>query len=435
MARGDRRKNRKVNRREPVDHRVTLRRRVYRVLEAGHIYNWKVLVFETLLIALILANVVAVMLESVPSLHDAYHAQFEWFEYASVGIFAVEYALRIWTSIEDPRHAARGCVWGRVRYALTPVMIIDFLSFAPSILSLFVPVLDLRILRLFRLLRLMKITRYSPALTTLIEVIKGERRALLGTLLLIMCIMVLSAYTMYVVEGSIQPKSFGSLPSSLYWAVTTLTTTGYGDITPQTAIGRLVAGITMMFGLALFALPVGIVATNFVTEIHRRDFVVTWSMISHLPLFEGFSAAAVSDVMSVLRSRMVREHTPLTEKGNTGTEMFFIISGTAIAEYERGTINLRAGDFFGETALLTGKPYDCTVVARSSMRVLTLSSTDFSQLLRKHPKLKRRFEVVGAAKQHKLDARANRRQISDLVAEIAPGDATVIETGAASQAL
>src|SRR5262249_7336638 len=151
-----------------------------------------------------------------------------------------------------------GPLWGRVRYALSPVMVVDFLSFAPSIAGIFVPrALDLRILRLFRLLRLMKIARYSPALSTLIEVIKSERRALLGTLLLIVCIMVISAYTMYVVEGPIQPDKFGSLPTSLYWAVTTLTTTGYGDITPVTMVGKMVAGITMMFGLALFALPVG----------------------------------------------------------------------------------------------------------------------------------------------------------------------------------
>src|SRR5436190_16876812 len=321
MGRGEQRSRR--NRRIAPPERDGLRRRIYRVLEAGHIYNWKVLVFETFLITLIIANVLAVTLESVPAVHDAYRAYFEWFEYTSVAIFAVEYSLRIWTSIEDPRHAARGPLWGRVRYALTPVMLIDFLSFAPSILSIFVPVLDLRVLRLFRLLRLMKIARYSPALTTLIEVIKGERRALLGTLLLIVCVMVLSAYIMYVVEGPVQPKKFGSLPSALYWAVTTLSTTGYGDITPVTAVGRIVAGVTMTIGLALFALPVGIVATNFVTEIHRRDFVVTWSMISHLPLFEGFSAAAVSDVMNVLRSRMVREHAQLTMAGMEGTEMFF----------------------------------------------------------------------------------------------------------------
>ena len=373
--------------------------------------SWTVLAFEAGLITLILANVFAVMLDSVKGIGDRYFAYFFWFESVSIIIFAVEYSLRLWVCIEDPRYGTRGAFWGRVRYALTPVMLIDFVSFAPGIVNIFIPAaLDLRILRLFRLLRLMKIARYSPALSTLIEVIKAERRALLGTLLLIVCVMVISAYTMYVVEGPVQPVKFGSLPSALYWAVTTLSTTGYGDITPVTALGRLVAGVTMMLGLALFALPVGIVATNFVTEIHRRDFVVTWSMISHLPLFEGFSAAAVSDVMNVLRSRLVREHTQLTLAGAEGNEMFFIISGSARAEYDRGAILLGPGDFFGEPVVLSKAPYDCTVVARSSMRVLSLSASDFLQLTRKHQKLKRRFESVAARKGQKLEARARRQE-------------------------
>ena len=327
-------------------------------------------------------------------------------------------------AVEDPRYAVRGPIWGRVRYALSPVMLIDLLSFAPGIVNIFIPsALDLRVLRLFRLLRLMKIARYSPALSTLIEVIMAERRALFGTLLLLLCVMVISAETMYVVEGPTQPN-FDSLPKAMYWAITTLTTTGYGDVVPISPIGRLVAGVTMIFGLALFALPVGIVATNFVTEIHRRDFVVTWSMISHMPLFEGFTAAAISDVMNVLRSRMVREHAHLTMAGEQGTEMFFIISGNARAEYERRALTLGPSDFFGETALLANAPYDCTVVARSNMRILTLSSTDFLQLTRKHPKLKRRFEIVSARKGHRLEARARRqegRSSADLEAD-AEGD-------------
>lgn len=429
MARTDRLKKRNRAPVRPADE--SLRRRLYRVMEAGHMSNWTVLLFEAGLIVLILANVLAVMLDSVKGVGDRYFIYFYWFETISVVVFAIEYSLRLWVSIEDPRYGARGPFWGRVRYAFTPVMIIDFISFAPGIANIFVPrALDLRILRLFRLLRLMKIARYSPALSTLIEVIKSERRALLGTLLLIVCIMVISAYTMYVVEGPVQPAKFGSLPSALYWAVTTLSTTGYGDITPVTAVGRLVAGVTMMLGLALFALPVGIVATNFVTEIHRRDFVVTWSMISHLPLFEGFSAAAVSDVMTVLRSRLVREHSQLTLAGGEGNEMFFIISGSAKAEYERNAVVLGPGDFFGETVVLSNAPYDCTVVARSTMRVLTLSGPDFLQLMRKHPKLKRRFESVAARKGQKLEARARRQAegnaaesigMDDLAAE-APAD-------------
>jgi voltage-gated potassium channel len=427
MTRAERVK--KKNKRLPAPAQDSARKRLYRILEAGHIFNWKVLLFEMFLIALIIANVVAVTLDSVKGIANTYPGFFYWFEAISVTIFAIEYGLRLWVSAEDPRYGASGAFWGRLRYALSPVMIIDFLSFAPGIVNIFIPsALDLRVLRLFRLLRLMKIARYSPALSTLVEVIMAERRALFGTLLLLLCVMVISAETLYVLEGPVQ-ANFDSLPKAMYWAITTLTTTGYGDVVPVTPIGRLVAGITMIFGLALFALPVGIVATNFVTEIHRRDFVVTWSMISHLPLFEGFSAAAVSDVMNVLRSRMVREHAQLTLAGEQGTEMFFIISGSARAEYDRGAITLGPGDFFGETAVLANNPYDATVVARSSMRVLTLSTSDFLQLTRKHPKLKRRFETVSARKEHKLEARA-RRQAEGRHSEPEPAEDVDFETEA-----
>src|SRR3954464_3370676 len=353
MARQDRSRKKKQRVALPPPAHTTLRRQFYQVLEAGHLLNWRVLLFEAALITLIVANVLADRLDRVKGIGDRYFAFFYWFETVSVLIFAVEYSLRLWVAVEDPRYGTYGPIRGRIRYALSPVMVIDFFSFAPSIINVFIPsALDLRVLRLFRLLRLMKIARYSPALSTLIEVIGGGRRALFGTLLLLLCVMVISAETMYLVEGPVQ-SNFDSLPKAMYWAITTLTTTGYGDVVPHTALGRLVAGVTMIFGLALFALPVGIVATNFVTEIHRRDFVVTWSMISHLPLFEGFSAAAISDVMNVLRSRMVREHAQLTMAGAEGDEMFFIISGSAKAEYGHRSVPLGPGDFFGETTVLS----------------------------------------------------------------------------------
>lgn len=406
MAKGGRGGNRKTRRAPPVPD--SLRHTVFRIIEAGHIADWRVLLFEGSLITLIIANVIAVTIESVPKVHADYLAFFFWFEAISVGIFAVEYGVRLWTSMEDPRYRRLGPVRGRLRYALSPAMLVDFLSFAPSIVGFFIPAIDLRMLRLFRLLRLMKIARYSPAMATLIEVIAAERRALIGTLLLLLCCMVISAEMMYLVEGPVQ-ANFDSLPKAMYWAITTLTTTGYGDITPVTGIGRMIAGITMIFGLALFALPVGIVATNFVTEIHRRDFVVTWSMIAHLPLFESFSAALVSDVMSVLRSRMIPEHSQVTVAGNPGGEMYFIVSGSARAEYERGVMPLGPGDFFGEEAFLSGEPYKATVVARSALRVLTLSHGDFVSLTRRYPKLKRRFEAAAARKEQKAQARARRQ--------------------------
>jgi len=372
----------------------TVRERVYLLLEEGYAAGGFSVAFDIFLVVLIVANLAAAMLDSIPSIDDAYGSWFDLFEAVSIAIFSVEYVLRIWSAIENPRFRESGPFWGRVRFALQPIALIDFLAVVPSFFGLFFGNADLRALRVFRLLRILKIVRYSPALTTLTDVLVAEWRALLGTLLLLICVMVLSAEAMYLIEGTVNPKSFGTLPQAMYWAITTLTTVGYGDNVPVTALGKLVSGITMIVGLGLFALPVGIVATNFVNEIHRRDFVVTWSMLARVPLFKSFDVETIVTVMGFLRSQVLREHAVLTLEGAPADEMFFIVSGRARGEYDGGSFPLGPGDHYGEAAILRGQPYDATIVARSDMRLLSLSASDFALLIRKFPKLKRRFEVV-----------------------------------------
>ena len=299
----------------PAAPRPTLRARVHMVLESGHSAGFAGAVFETVLIALIVGNVIAVTLETVPELRAHYGDFFANFEIFSIGAFTVEYVLRLWAAPDDIRYAD-GPVRGRLRYALTPVMIIDFLAFAPAYLMPLLSFSDARFLRFFRLVRLLKIGRYSPTLATLGHVIASERRTLFGTLLLLLGVMCLSAAAMHVVEGNIQPKLFGTLPDAMWWAITTLTTVGYGDAVPVTAFGKIVAGVTMIMGLGLFALPVGIVATAFVSEIHRRDFVVTWGMLSRVPLFKGFDIEALGEVLGALRSQLVNPDTKIAEAAN-----------------------------------------------------------------------------------------------------------------------
>ena len=259
--------------------RTGLRRRVYFILDAAHAAGPLGLAYEAALIALIIANVFAVVLESVPSIRSQWQGAFDGFEAVSVVLFSLEYLARLWSAPEDPRFAG-STVLGRLRYALQPLMLVDFLAIAPSYIAFFVPFVDLRMLRLFRLLRLLKIARYSPALATFAHVIVSERRALIGTLLLLLCVMCFSAEAMYLAEGRVQPRLFGTIPDAMWWAITTLTTVGYGDAIPVTPLGKLIAGTTMILGLGLFALPVGIVATGFVNEIRRRDFIVTWQLVA-----------------------------------------------------------------------------------------------------------------------------------------------------------
>jgi voltage-gated potassium channel len=387
--------------RQQLPLRRRIRRRIHQMLEVGSAAGPVGLGFEIFLIALITGNVAAVTLESVPSIGIPYHGLFTDFEIFSVAIFSIEYALRLWTAPEDPRFGGHA-IGGRARFAMQPYMVIDFLAFAPAYVALFAPVIDLRILRMFRLLRLLKMARYSPAVTTLVHVLSLERRALFGTLLLLLCVMCMSAEFMYVAEGHVQPTVFGTLPDCMYWAIVTLTTVGYGDKVPITEIGRLIAGVTMILGLGLFALPVGIISASFLSEIRRRDFVVTWSMVSRIPIFSGFDVHILNELIVMLRSHLVNENIPIVIAGEPATAMYFIVSGQAAMETAERSIKLGPGSFFGEDALLQARPYESTVVAHTPVRLLALPAQDLAVLLRKYPGVKKRMERASARKQEKM---------------------------------
>jgi len=372
--------------------RDTLRRRVYLVLEGGPTGGWLGGIVEAVLIVLILLNVTAYTLQSVPAIERPYWFDFDLFEGISVAIFSVEYGLRLWTAMEDPIFGQNGALRGRLGAAAQPLMVIDFFAIAPAYVSLFIPFVDLRFLRLVRLLRLLKIARYSPALSTLAQVIVNERRALFGTLLLLCCATIFAAAGMHLVEGTAQPKAFGSIPDAMWWSITTLTTVGYGDVVPITLQGRLVAAVTMVTGLGLLALPVGIIATGFIDTIHRRDFVVTFGMLARVPLFKGFPAPVLSEILNLLRSQTVSRGGIIAVKGAPARAMYFIVSGEVEAEVPHKKLRFGPGDFFGELALLHQTQRRATIVALSHCRLLALSAEDFALLSRKHPALKKRIE-------------------------------------------
>ena len=381
------------------DHLTTRRHKAYVILEGGRTGGFIGHVIEGVLITLIVSNVLAYTLQSIPSIDKQFASFFSILETVSVVIFTVEYLARLWTAPEDPT-CPKGRWRSRVTFALRPMMVIDFMSIAPAYVAIFIPFIDLRFLRLIRLLRLLKIARYSPALSTLAQVLAEERRALYGTVLLLLCAMVFAAAAMHVVEGGdpTANAAFKTMPGSMYWAITTLTTVGYGDVTPTTGIGRFIAGITMIVGLGLFALPVGIVATGFVNSIHRRDFVVTFGMLSRVPLFRGIDAQIIGEMMVMLRARAVSAGTIISATGARADAMYFVVSGEVEANLANRRIRFRTGDFFGELALLEETMRAATVVAVEASRVLTLSVDDFNHLLTKHPGLMRRIHKMAAAR-------------------------------------
>lgn len=230
------------------------RLKVHDILEVGGDAHPAGRIVNGFLVALIIANGIAFTAETVDSVYARWGPQLDAFNTFSVMVFTVEYVLRLWSSVEIPllHHLPH---WrARLKFAMRPMMIIDLLAILPWYIHAVVPI-DLRVLRMLRLFRLLKLVRYSPALQTLKRVVAHEWRALLGALLLMMMLLLFAATMIYFLERDAQPQNFGSIPASAWWALETLTTVGYGDVTPITALGKVFGGIVMLFGLCMFCSP------------------------------------------------------------------------------------------------------------------------------------------------------------------------------------
>jgi voltage-gated potassium channel len=258
---------------------ISFRRKVYLLLDA-HDYENNLASHENQYMAwgkrfdyfmqmLILLNVCAFVLETIKPIYQALKVEFELFETVSVGIFTLEYLLRIWSITESSAYPK---TWqGRWRYMTSPMAVIDVLAFLPAYLPLIYQ--DLRIVRafrLFRLFRLLKLWRYSSSLRMLIKVIVEKRSDLQVIGFTIVVLMVVSASLMFMLESEVQPNAFSSIPKSMWWAVVTLTTVGYGDMYPMTDWGKVLGAFTALLGVGLIALPSGIISAGFVQEIHRN---------------------------------------------------------------------------------------------------------------------------------------------------------------------
>jgi len=367
-----------------------LRHRLYIILEAGASTS-AAHAFDQFMVGLIVANVLAVVLESVPSIRAEFGAVFFIFDVISIAIFTIEYAARLWVSIEIPAIRQRGPIVGRLTFASRFSMLVDFFAFAPSYLAVFLaPGVDLRILRIFRLLRFMKLVRYSPALLTLSRALYEERRALVAAFVLMIGTAVFSGAMMHALE----PDNFQSIPEGMWWALATLTTIGYGDAVPHTPLGKLFGAVIMISGLGLFALPIGIVATAFVNEIHRRDFVVTWGMVARVPLFSTLDAASIAEVMKIMRTRMLSAGTVLAARGDEAEGMYFIADGELRVDLPRRHLKLGAGEFFGEVALLKKVHRIGTVTALTRCHVMIIDAADFESLIRRDENLREQILAI-----------------------------------------
>ena len=221
---------------------------------------------EWVITTVVLANCAAVILDSVPELHNKYKDYFHAFEFWSVMFFTLEYVLRIWSLGAKFANSA----WrGRREYIFSPFGLVDFFATMPFYLHLFFPTLDLRILRVLRLLRVLKLSKYNSALQDLFMAIYSERKAFGSAVFLLTIATIVSASLMHFAEGHAQPEFFGTIPHSIYWAVVTITS-GYGNVDPVTKSGEIIALVSGFLGVCMAAIMTGIVASAFSNQVARK---------------------------------------------------------------------------------------------------------------------------------------------------------------------
>jgi voltage-gated potassium channel len=373
----------------------TVRRRVYQVLEQGPVGDRLSTAVDRFLIALIVVNLITVALESMPQYQVRYASLFALIEYVSLLVFTVEYGLRLWCAVEHGPHRHLQYSRARMKYALSTAGIIDLIAVLPFWFAMVLPG-DLRFVLVFRMVRFFKIARYSPAMRSLLEVLYTERRALFGCLVIAMGSSVVAASLMHLAEGKVQPDKLGTIPDALWWAIVTIGTIGYGDVVPVTALGKLIATGTIFAGLVMMALPVGIIATAFAEQIHRRDFIVTWGMISRVPLFAELDAAEISDIMELLRAQVAEPDEIIVRAGDAAHSMYFIAAGEVeiMLKDKKEPLRLGVGQFFGEVAVLRRSRRSATVVALARTSLLVLDAHDLHALMERDPRIAERIEDV-----------------------------------------
>jgi voltage-gated potassium channel len=246
---------------------MTLRKKLYRILEPSEKGGMMERAFEFILITIIILNILAIVLSSIREFQLEYAAVLHYFEIFSVVFFTVEYVARLYSIVENPKY--KHPVNGRLSYSYTAMAIIDLMAFLPFYLA-FLP-FDLRFLRIFRvmgLFRMFKVARYMHALTMFKRVISQRKEQLVLSFIFILFILVIITTIMFFVEREAQPGKFTSIPATMWWGIATLTTVGYGDMVPITPIGRLLGGMFAITGVGILALPAGILSSGFFEMMH-----------------------------------------------------------------------------------------------------------------------------------------------------------------------
>lgn len=291
-------------------------------------------------------------------------------------LFAVDLALRL--AVSAGLGPARG--W-RIHATLVDVLAAIGI---PAALAAGMPASDAHLLGLVWLL---KLSRYAGGLEILSRVARNAAEPLISVLIGFVIVLLTAATLAYLAEGKTQPQAFGSIPRAMWWAIVTLTTTGYGDVIPQGPFGRLLGGVVMVCGIGVFGLWAGILASGFVDEMRRRDFLRNWDLVAKAPLFRDLGADVIAEIARLLRRREFGAGAVIMRRGDPGSAMYFLMAGEVEVRLKPQSVRLIDGAFFGEMALISGAPRNATVVATRPTLLLELDVADFRALAGRTPRL------------------------------------------------
>ncbi|MCP3475324.1 cyclic nucleotide-gated ion channel/potassium channel family protein [Bradyrhizobium sp. CCGUVB1N3] len=340
----------------------------------------------------VMVGVVTMMLLTVDPAYQAAHHGANALLWACLAYFVFEWLVRL-------RHMAR-----QQRLAL---YMLSSSGLVDAIGALAVPValvlgVEPKTAWLLSVLWVLKVVPGIPGLRQLRRVLVLESGPLLSVLVIFLMVVFLASVAEYFLERDVQPQTFGSVPSALWWAVVTLTTTGYGDVVPVTPLGRMVAALVMISGLGVFGLWTGILATGFAAETRRDNFLKTWETVSKVPFFAALGPSAIADVTHMLRTMDLPARTMIIRKGAQGDCMYFIASGEVEVDLPGKKVALGEGAFFGEMALLGNNLRGANVTTVKVSRLLVLDLVDFRVLMARHPDLA-----------ETIDAEAKRRALEN----------------------
>jgi voltage-gated potassium channel len=341
------------------------------------------------------AVVIGVLMVVILSVDSAYVASYLWIDavlWGCLGFFAFEWLVRIRFAAKIGRASA---------YLFSGRGLVDAAGAIAVPLALMVGA-DPKTAWLFAVVWLVKVIPGIPGLRQLRRVLVLESGPILSVLVLFLMVLFLGSVTVYFLERDAQPETFGNVPSALWWAVVTLTTTGYGDAVPITPLGRIVAAVVMICGLGVFGLWTGILATGFAAETRRDNFLRTWESVSKVPFFATLGPSAIADVTHMLRTIDLPPRVTIIRKGQQGDCMYFIASGEVEVDLPGKKVRLGEGAFFGEMALLGNSLRSANIATTRLSKLLVLDLVDFRLLMARHPDLA-----------ETIDAEANRRALEN----------------------